>query len=275
MSFINRLNKPRLETIEQGAIFNCVSVLNYEKWPCCGIVITARCDLAHNKASVINYLPVVPYEAWLKQELIPLILTDISKSLKKSLDSNLRTNFGITQSLLDTFPIEQIIQKEVQNVSQRKKMLEDFNKIKTSEQILQNPSFNNSLPAKELLNEKEVKKQIERLVKQEFSEYYFISHLDSYEKNNLSPSVVLLRYMQTITLSQMFKISKGVEQDEIENNSISHLTFDFEPICMVTGVLRSPDIEHLAQTFSRLYTRIGLEDQESDVIEVCLSKARN
>ena len=45
------------------------------------------------------------------------------------------------------------------------------------------------------------------------------------------------------------------------------LTFAHEPICLVTGVLRSPDVEHLAQHFATLFVRIGLEDHAKAVVD--------
>jgi len=56
--------------------------------------------------------------------------------------------------------------------------------------------------------------------------------------------------------------------------SASPLVFTHQPLCMITGVLRSPDIEHLAQQFSNLFVRIGLDDHDDKTVHLHLEIAK-
>ena len=82
--------------------------------------------------------------------------------------------------------------------------------------------------------------------------------------------MVLLRSMAgMLNIEQASQITAGLEQDGVRSDPElqSVLTFAHEPICMITGVLRSPDIEHLAQCFATLFVRIGLVDHQDQTIE--------
>jgi hypothetical protein len=70
--------------------------------------------------------------------------------------------------------------------------------------------------------------------------------------------------MQILSCETMRSIVSGLEDTQASTDPAirTALTFDHAPICMITGVLRSPDIEHLAQQFANLFVRIGLEDHE-------------
>jgi hypothetical protein len=67
----------------------------------------------------------------------------------------------------------------------------------------------------------------------------------------------------------MQNIVAGLSQEDAraDREASIRLSFVYDPICMTTGVLRSPDIEHLGQHFANLFVRIGVDDYEDTIIE--------
>lgn len=59
------IRAPRVGEFTQGTLFSCAVAQRYEDGPVLGLIITARCDVAHDKAEILNYIPVVPLERWL------------------------------------------------------------------------------------------------------------------------------------------------------------------------------------------------------------------
>jgi hypothetical protein len=109
---------------------------------------------------------------------------------------------------------------------------------------------------------------VKELIQGKLSEYYFLDAVDINE-HSADGYVVLLRSMRMLSTEYASKIVAGLEQQSAQSDPglMSILTFAHEPICMMTGVLRSPDIEHLAQYSANLFVRIGLEDHEDQTIE--------
>lgn len=263
-----RLVHPEAGRIQQGAIFNCVNVPGYEGWPCSGIVMTARCDLEHGKQSVVNYLPIVPFKAWTKRELCYLV----AKQLRNDLISKIRNylmNNGATSQILETFPLSEIIRihTKKKDLARVQKWLDDYDLAERvswdSHRICEE---NGSILG---IGSAVCDRIVADLIHQKISEYYFLECTDVDERNEAAGSVVLLRRMQTMESRSMATIMKGISEEDAPGLGfqIAELTFAFDPICMITGVLRSPDMEHLAQTFGSLFLRIGLVDQKETTIE--------
>jgi len=57
----------------QGTIFTCGLSDSYPDVPALGMLITARCDTAQDKADVYNYIPIVPVEAWIGKDGLELV----------------------------------------------------------------------------------------------------------------------------------------------------------------------------------------------------------
>lgn len=263
-----RLHHPEAEKIQQGAIFNCASVQGYESWSCSGIVMTARCDLEHDKQSVVNYLPIVPFDAWVKTEMCYLVAKRLSSDLRAKIENELRQK-GVSDNILHTFPLQDIVNQEIKG-KRLQILLTDCANLEMAEMVIRmerHPCTKSEAIIK--AGCKIVEKLTKELIQQKLGEYYFLNQLDVLSKESKTGGVVLLRHMQTIDSEAMSLIVGGVLKEDFSKYSLLQraLTFDHEPICMVTGVLRSPDIEHLMQSFASLFVRIGLVDQDLSVID--------
>jgi hypothetical protein len=262
-----RLVHPKSGKIQQGALFNCAFVPGYEECPCHGIVLTARCDLEHEKYSVINYLPVVRFADWSKRELCYLLAKRMHKSVQAFI-SNALNQKHVSQYIQDTFPVRDIILKETKGKEQTSLL----GKLAHLELIDTVMSLGGRFAAQSndliQVDNKQCDTLIRELIEGKLAEYYFLDAADIYDR---SPHghVVLLRNMQMMSRDIMHAVVDGLKDERggADAALISTLTFAHDPICMITGVLRTPDIEHLAQQFANLFVRIGLEDHEQQTIE--------
>jgi hypothetical protein len=85
----------------QGTIFSGALAEDYVGCAVCGIVITARCDVSHDKVSRYTYLPLVKTCNWLERDGVELSLERATKDLWNTFASHLKT-CGLTERLLDT-----------------------------------------------------------------------------------------------------------------------------------------------------------------------------
>lgn len=260
-----RLEHPKPAKIQQGAIFNCVLVPGYEDCPCHGIVLTARCDLEHGKYTVVNFLPVVRFSDWSRREMCYLIAKrkhkDVCSSIHDFLDRKNASTF-----IRDTFPLREIIIKETTGKEQHA-LLSKLEHLSLIDQVIAaggKKTMDGQLIERE---KKETDSVVKDLLKGKLSEYYFLDAVDVLGKSQ-GGYVILLRNMRTLSCESMDMIAKGVEFSATAcADLMSVLTFANEPVCMITGVLRSPDIENLAQHFANLFVRIGLEDYHDTIIQ--------
>ncbi len=262
-----RLKLPLSDRVEQGAIFNCVSLPGYEGCHCWGIVLTARCDLAHDKFSAINYLPIVRFTDCLARHFAMPIAKRTQKELEKKFAEWFEKK-NVSEQVRATFPFEDIILREA-NDRERDGWLEFNNQLCAARSILKKAGVFDPLAANALLPKrgKETKDLVEDLIKQKLGEFYFLESVDCGE----SPEegfVVLLRNMRTLDPAIMNGVVSGLTAESARQFPLCehHLTFEREHLCMLTGVLRSPDLEHLTQQFAHLFVHIGLEDQKASTI---------
>jgi hypothetical protein len=101
------------------------------------------------------------------------------------------------------------------------------------------------------------------------SGYYYLPAIDA--SSEQEGYVALLREVTYLPRALVSLIAKGVSQDDsilqgVPNWTV-YLDFEVSPFAMPIGELASPHIEHLLQTFSYLFGRIGLPDPDSETVE--------
>jgi hypothetical protein len=230
--------------------------------------MTARCDLEHGKANVINYLPIIPFQDFLHRNLAYSLANKTAKEIEQEVVRALKEK-GVPSSCIATFPLQRIVDKETTG-SQRKTLTQRLELFETAKAILDTKSAPSIELVRQILAKaaKPAKVLTANLIKQQISEFYFLESVDLHESPR-EGFVVLVRYMQTMPTEVLEKIACGLGKEDAHcvEGAADHLNFDYDPIAMVVGVLRSPDMEHLAQHFASLFTRVGLEDQSENVLE--------
>lgn len=262
-----RIRLPENGKLQQGALINCIAVPTYDGCDCHGLVLTARCDLEHEKNTVVNYLPVVRFSDWIHRGMAYLVARRLRKSLDSSITKALRQK-GVSEFVRATFPLKEIIMRETIGEEQ-KRLLTKWDQLKLVDAVL---SLNGTFcqDSKELFQVEKghCESLTKDLIQHKLGEYYFLDTADA-SKQPDEGRVVLLRYMQTMSCGLMQRIVAGLSQEEAnaDPEASSQLSFVHDPICMITGVLRSPDIEHLGQHFANLFVRIGVDDYDDTILE--------
>lgn len=262
-----RLLHPKSTEADQGAIFNCVKLRGYEDCKCWGVIITARCDLAQNKVASVNYLPIVRFTDWASRELCHQVARRTSADLRGNLVATLKSKYGVTEKLLEIFPLKEIILKECK-AAERAAMTSKLEQLALLESAL-------ALNGSHCINYKEVlstgsthcKKITQEIISHRVADQYFLDAVDVYDTDG-EGFVVLLRNVRSMSITLLRQIAVGIQADKLPNNeeTSQHLHF-IDPLCLITGVLRSPDVEHLMQHFANLFVRIGLEDHPKETVD--------
>jgi hypothetical protein len=196
-----------------------------------------------------------------------LLARRIHKSVQGSINKAL-TDKKVTKYLLETFPLRDIIEKETRG-KDRDNLLAKLMQLQVIESVISLGGRHTSQSSELIqIDGKQCDTLIKELIQGKLSEYYFLDTVDIHE-HFAEGYVVLLRNMRTLNSEYASKIVSGLERESAQSDAglMSVLTYAHEPICMITGVLRSPDIEHLAQYFANLFVRIGLEDHDDQTIE--------
>ena|ERR1035437_6615957 len=95
------VDRPRDRFLTQGTIFTCAVAEDYAGCETYGLIITARCDIAHEKARAYNYLPIVTLDDWLRRDgriiLAERLRSDAMEKMEKLLKHN-----SFAESILTT-----------------------------------------------------------------------------------------------------------------------------------------------------------------------------
>jgi uncharacterized protein YjgD (DUF1641 family) len=194
----------------------------------------------------------------------------LARRIKNEIDSAIKTDLSSVPSintLVDLFPLSEIIEQETSG-GQKERLRQLLSCRAAAEQALANPGHRD--PNNEILRTfraKVTKDIAEKLIKSELSDYYYLHQIDASSTSDLG-FVALLRHVRTLPARFADSIANGLEADAVatQNDVEVHFSFAHDPICLVTGELTSPFIEHFMQHFTRLWSDIGLDDYEPHVI---------
>jgi len=241
-----------------------------------GLVITARCDLEHEKVPILNYLPVVSFPDWLDRDGRSVFIGRLRKNTRHTMDQILEQN-GHSRSVLDvqspTAVLDTLFDKAARGIAGRERA--SFARAVSGWEAL--AAAAGALPGDDLLpdlrrsNRGQHRALCEELIAQRLNGYYFLP--------SVSPDgpddgyVVLLREVRHLPSSLALAMSRGLERatfaSMIEQDAEleAKLTFEHNDFCAPVAVVESPRIEHLMQTFTGLFSRIGLEDPARSYVD--------
>lgn len=271
--------RPRLRgatygRLTQGSIFCCAVAGRYPNSNVYGVVITARCDLAQDKYPVLNYLPVIPLRDWLRQDGLDILVENELASINGQVRGELK-QANLSERLLDAVTIAEIAEKNFSlgtgdkasnKTAERfraivKRVAEFEALIKIGDSDATFLWFVKNKPS-------EVDAIITRLSKNSVSGYYFLECIDL-DDTDPQGYVCLLREVYSIPKAVSDKIAGGLTEEALKlvpGCANVSLNFRHEHLSMPVVEIDSPTIEHLLQSFTQLFGRIGVADPETDVI---------
>jgi len=277
--FARVIGKPFWGRLRQGTIFSSVAVDDGRPRGF-GVVITAHCDMANDKVSSVNYLPIVPFCQWCMTECNTVLCKNFKTEILGKIGRLLEDN-EVSSELLKYESIEKIIQihferrlpdRKIQKVIDNL-MTENAKLIKLKELSAKNSLTNAELATLIRLNNKSFEKYSTECIKNKLPDFYFLPVVSLENGDDGQGYVVLLRMIYSIPSELAKAVANGLTSAEYEKQAQVNPAWagklsmlDEEDFAMPVGQLESPHLEHLMQKFSILYTRIGLEDIPDQVV---------
>lgn len=236
--------------IQQGVIISGCVADNY-KCNVFGLIITPRCDIDHEgKVSTIHYLPIVPFQEWLKTECIPQCIQAAVLKKKQYLQQLLKEK-GISPTILDGLLDKETI---LRIISSNKNIVNEYNTLL------------------EMANESNIHKKVKENIVNQINELKACTHKRSYLIENWDNpndlNVILLRQVKRIQYSLAKKYKRGfqeriISEDVFNNNDIASSKDNI--IYKSIAEISSPYIEHIIQSFSYNFCRIGIQEMDDSI----------
>lgn len=261
-------DSPRQDEFTQGTIFSCATAENYPEQSVYGLVITARCDAAQDKAPIYNYIPVVSLTDWIVADggriALERAISDCDNGIK-----NIIIQAGLSESLLRSKS-----HREIHDVHLAKKAQQDKKWLAKCSSFLDLANFHSELRTaidsddrKEKqrllgLSGKAVDSVLRDLAGNRLLGSYLLRGMPNIYNDVSGDYVALLREIHHIPRPLAKRIARGLSRDDISTESSVRcprflLADDYS---MPIARLKSPWIEHLMQSLTMVFARIGVED---------------
>ena len=262
------IRAPRPLEFSQGTIFSGALAEKYGP-PVLGLVITARCDAAHEKVDLFNYVPVVPLRAWLlcdgRQILAKRANADAAGLMRGAL-----MEAGLAPSILEALT-PAVIQSQLDQDASKKgrSIAERFNKgtkaLAEAEAVAVDSLTNKAAFAFIEGQERGCKTLIRELLANSIADYHFLDRADPAEQGD--GYVALLREVRFVSSVLAKAVAEGLDKETYESmireqrcKSNQLDLVDVDSFCMPLGVVESPNIELMMQRLTQLFARIGVTD---------------
>lgn len=258
----------------QGTIFTCAVAEDYPGRAVHGLVITARCDVSNDKVQLFNYLPVVSLNDWLQRDGRVIVSQRFMKETVGKMKSTL-LEAGYSPSILETeapqLLLDALFPAGVGQAQKSRTRFEDLCK-RYSVALLgisDDPPEGTCLQVAKMAP-KLKDSVINELAHQQLAGHYFLSQLEPNGED--AGYIALLREIQTLPTAVALAVSNALEKDRfdemcaLDRRLVGRLRIGPGDVAMPLGMLRSPNIEHLMQAFSLLFSRIGILDPDPNYI---------
>jgi hypothetical protein len=255
--------------LTQGVLFSCAYADRYPDSSVAGLIITARCDFAQNKYPVVNYVPVVPFKAWLRADGFEIIkdrcLKQVESEVKKLLE-----DWGIAESVLLATSLRQVIQSHLSSLDprQQKKLEQRGLKVVERWELLESLGYGSHAELTEQFGPI-IDGVVKDLLSYKLSGQYFLPAITPTEGGD--PHVALLRESSYLPRVLSVELSNGLASNSSVVAANPHWSrwvhFNGgDDMAMPIGLVPSPFIEHLLQSFGMLFGRIGILDAPKTLI---------
>lgn len=224
-----------------------------------GLIITPRCDIANRKVSTIHYLPLIPFKLW-KYEILSKLYQNVEfEKLTDKLLTFCKEN-KITESLFDRkyHFTESDIESSVCHVRGYKDII---NKYKERCQI-ENIDYCKG----RIKDWSKGKNKIKDLIDNKQAHYYLI---EDWRTSN-EYMVVMLRDVKRLDFSFAENMEKGISEkimveEDFHRNDVCK-TDAGTMVYKFQRVVKSPYLEHIMESFSKNFCRIGVDRIDESVL---------
>jgi hypothetical protein len=264
--------RPVLGQLGQGVVFSCARAEDYPACPVYGLTITARCDIAQDKAKIYSYLPIVSLRDWWHHDGAGLLIDRARRQLMGALRSCLRDSAfaenilevesprGVVETLFPSDVVPPVLRIRTRALT----AVESLERL----DVLVLPLSTDQL--RQLCAEfKGLRRSIlDELTSARLMGFLFLPQIEfDGADDGFVVSLREVRHLPRILARLVGAgLAKPLEEARLAELS-PHLSFIANDFAMPLGLLPSPLIEHIMQTFSLLFSRIGLEDLPDDYLE--------
>ena len=273
---VDMVRYPSASELTQGTIFTCAASEDYSDAAPRGLVITARCDVAHGKAPVISYVPLIDFRAWLFRDGLRLLASRILAASRGAMKAALR-DAGLAESMLDTLSphtvrehLAEMTLKAERNAAKRYADAEA--KKEVAETALAAAPGTKAVADLFNAEAKEYHRMLQELLSNGVSDYHFIERSEPDEV--CEGYVALLREIRYLPTALAGELKNGIDFQRFtelccdQPRYADKLTIaDEEQYAMPVGMLQSPFTELFMQRFTNLYARIGVTDFSPDLMK--------
>lgn len=262
------------DKLTQGTIFSCARSDIYPG-PVHGLIITARCDVAHGKNDSYAFLPIIALHDWAMLDGA-LITARRTASASIAVLEDILDKSELAKSILDKISHADIgrLLKEKAG-KDAKKRFEKFEANATYLARCNAALTNRDRPSLEkiLKDHPQIFKGVYKdLHSNAMSDFHFLPRLTA-----SAPSegyVLSLREVRHLSRNAARKVEEGFDSTQLatletaERETDKQLCFSPEAdFAMPISQVRSPETELIMQRFTQLFSRIGVDDLSKDDID--------
>ncbi|TBG25392.1 hypothetical protein ELG79_09065 [Rhizobium leguminosarum] len=268
-----KLTDARIGKLDQGTIFTCARAERYRNQHVYGLVITARCDIDQAKFPVLNYIPVVTLDDWLMVDGLDIIRDRAEKEALGKIRNFLKAQ-SVAESVLISQSLRELLSTTFADL--KKKEREKFEDL-IGDYDLASSGFSMDHAGFFARFESLKSGVIDELIKHKVGGYYFLPSV--YPGEARDGYVALLREATFVPRNLAMLIAEGLEQSRFEKDAAlsttNCLSFSRDDFAMPISQIPSPEIEHLLQSFSLMFGRIGLDDPDPELVSVLRQRIPN
>ncbi len=274
-------NRPNLlpaiyGVITQGTVFSCAQAPRYAGCEVHGLTITARCDVAQQKYPVLNYLPLVKLKDWLRRDGLDILVEQEKSEQDGTLKAMLR-QAGLSDALATAITLEEIEKTHFpadQGNKGKRKQSEKFAEYVAEVREFEGIEADGDLEALfswfSRNRTKRIEEVVRRLSRHGVLGHYLLERIAN-EDSLGTGYVCLLREVVTLPRNVAEKIGKGLDKATYEGLCGASLMgqgliIGADDMAMPVIEIGSPTMEHILQSFSNLFGRIGVADPVEKVI---------
>jgi hypothetical protein len=241
------------------------------------MVITARCDAAHAKTNIFNYVPLVPLEHWLLRDGITLVAKRTAAAAQGDLKTIL-ADAGMSPSILTTISLEDIDAELHRGTSKPEKgIAARFSKalasVRSCDPVLEGDANDDEQRLSFLVAHERVCGGVMKdLLSNNIADYHFLDRVDAEVEGH--GYVILLREIRLLSADMAKRVASGLERGDYETviatdaESGDRLMFpNSDDFALPLAVVESPFIELIMQRLTQLFARIGVADLPSERIQ--------
>lgn len=271
---------PREGEFTQGTVFSCASAEDYPNSSAYGLVVTARCDAAQDKTPIFSYIPVVSLHDWMLCDganvVMDRILAEGYGQMRRALK-----DASLSESLLDTKTVDEIYESHFKPREGDKAWRARCVKIRTTmDTYIKTQHLRVSGGLKEerrlhlVANTATVDMVVKELSGNRMAGFYLLRDMPSLagDEGNF---VALLREIHHIPTTLIREIVVGLTKETwlARNSGAARCPrfFAADDLAAPVAKLRSPWIEHVMQSFTMLFARIGVVDNDFTLVKRSLS----